>query len=147
WDRSQSLRRVLVKLVVVSGNTATSRVTTTDSRGRYEFARLAAGRYKLTARKDGYVEFAYGQKAWGGASLSIDLKPGQVLESIDVGLPKGAVISGEVDDEYGDPAVNVQVAAMRSQTVNGRRRLVPSNVSATTNDLGEFRLFGLPPDS
>ena len=34
---------------------------------------------------------------------------------------------------------------MRYQYVNGERRLVPASGRGSTNDIGEFRLFGLPP--
>jgi hypothetical protein len=34
---------------------------------------------------------------------------------------------------------------MRMQYQNGKRRLVQSGRNATTNDLGQFRIFGLPP--
>jgi hypothetical protein len=34
---------------------------------------------------------------------------------------------------------------MRLQYQNGRRRLTPAGRNATTNDLGQFRIYGLPP--
>ena len=34
---------------------------------------------------------------------------------------------------------------MRLQFTNGKRRLVPSGRNSTTNDLGQFRIYGLPP--
>src|SRR5207237_10170422 len=47
-------------------------------------------------------------------------------------------------DEVGEPASDVQVAILRYQYMNGRRQLTPGRF-ATTNDIGEFRLFGVPP--
>jgi hypothetical protein len=37
------------------------------------------------------------------------------------------------------------VAAQRYQNIQGRRRLVPAGRPAMTNDIGEFRLFAIPP--
>src|SRR4029079_18654873 len=66
-------------------------------------------------------------------------------ERLDFALPRGGVITGRVLDEFGDPVSDVQVAALRPQTVGGSRRLVNMGRPGTTNDIGEFRLFGLPP--
>jgi hypothetical protein len=35
--------------------------------------------------------------------------------------------------------------AMRYQYVQGRRRLMPTGRAGTTNDIGEYRIFGLAP--
>jgi Carboxypeptidase regulatory-like domain len=60
-------------------------------------------------------------------------------------LPRGGIITGRVVDEFGEPAPEIQVATERFQVVQGQRRLFPNGRSATTNDVGEFRLFGIPP--
>jgi hypothetical protein len=52
------------------------------------------------------------------------------------------VITGRVVDEFGDPASDVAVIAQQFQWVGGRRRLVPGP-QARTDDIGQFRLFGL----
>src|SRR5262249_46593535 len=66
-------------------------------------------------------------------------------EKVDFALPRGSVIAGRIVDEFGDPAADVQVMAMRYQFMQGTRRLMPAGRGATTNDIGEFRLFGFPP--
>ena len=40
---------------------------------------------------------------------------------------------------------DASVSAMRMQYTGGKRRLVQSGRNSMTNDLGQFRLFGLPP--
>jgi hypothetical protein len=60
-------------------------------------------------------------------------------------MPRGSAISGRVLDEFGDPVTDAVVSAMRSAWANGRRRLQPTGRPATTNDLGQFRIYGLPP--
>jgi hypothetical protein len=67
------------------------------------------------------------------------------VEKVDFTLPRGAIITGHVLDELGDPAEDVSVAVMRSLVVAGRRRLVSAGRNSMTNDNGEFRLFGLAP--
>jgi hypothetical protein len=39
----------------------------------------------------------------------------------------------------------VQIAPQHYQSVQGQRRLVPAGRQASTDDMGEFRLFGIPP--
>jgi hypothetical protein len=48
-------------------------------------------------------------------------------------------------DEFGDPIADASVSAMRSVWANGKRRLQQTGRNAQTNDLGQYRLFGLAP--
>jgi carboxypeptidase family protein len=122
-----------------------SQVTTTDAGGQYEFSKLPAGRYHLTAMKGGYVSLEFGQRRSVESGKPIEVRDGQTVEHVDFSLPRGGVMTGRVVDEFGEPSVNVSVAPMRYQFDNrGRRRLTPAG-GATTNDLGEFRLFALAP--
>ena len=52
-DTGKPLRRASVTLMAQPSKT--TRVTETDSNGRYEFSRLPAGRYSVRPSKDGYV--------------------------------------------------------------------------------------------
>lgn len=122
-----------------------ARSTTTDAEGRYEFSDLPAGNFNVTANKTGYVNVSYGQSAPNEVGRPLRIADKQVVEKIDLSLPRGAVITGRVLDEYGEPVADVMVSALRTQyTVNGPR---PMNAGrgAATNDIGEFRIFGLPP--
>ena len=75
----------------------------------------------------------------------MELPDAQTLEKIDFSLPKGGVITGRVIDEFGEPISDVQVTVERYQFVQGRRQLVNAGRSGSTNDIGEFRIFGLSP--
>jgi protocatechuate 3,4-dioxygenase beta subunit len=59
-------------------------------------------------------------------------------------LPRGGVITGRITDEYGEPAAETSVQAMAFRRMGGRRRLTPMG-QASTNDLGQYRIYGLPP--
>ena len=58
-------------------------------------------------------------------------------------IPNG-VITGHVVDEDREPMAYVQVQAMRYRYSQGKKQLAAYG-SATSNDIGEFRIFGLPP--
>lgn len=121
------------------------RQVTTDNDGRFSIAELPAGRYNVTATKTGYVDMQYGQAAPLEQAMPLTLADRQTLDKIDIALPRGGVITGRVLDEFGEPLVDAQVAPMRMQSAPGGRRPIPSGRSAITNDIGEFRLYGLAP--
>jgi hypothetical protein len=141
-DTSAPLRRVRVR---VSGSDIGSRSTTTDGEGRFEFRDLPAGRFTMSATKSGYVPVQYGQTRPFESGKPIELADGQPLDKADMLMPRGSVISGRVLDEFGDPITDAVVSAMRSAWANGRRRLQPTGRTDMTNDLGQFRIYGLPP--
>jgi hypothetical protein len=139
----QPLARVDVR--ASSGSLRLTRRAKTDDNGRYEFAELPAGRYVVTAAKPNFVTAAFGQRRPLGPALPFDLADNQIAARVDFALARSGVIAGRILDELGDPASEVQVTTMRYSYVNGERRLTPAAARAATNDLGEFRLFGLPP--
>jgi len=122
-----------------------NKVVLTDANGRYEIADLAAGRYIVSTNKPNFVRAAYGERRPLGPAAPIDVASGQVVTRIDFALQRTAAITGRVVDEFGDPAPNVIVTPMRYMYVNGERRMEPSGFSASTNDLGEYRVYGLMP--
>src|SRR5215471_19309458 len=125
-----------------------SQTGTTDADGRFEFGRLAAGQYTLTATKIGYLRAQYGQRgplAALNSGAPIDLGGSQKVDGADIQLVRGGVVTGSLVDEFGDPIPDASVQALRYQFVNGQRQLVRAGRVAQTNDIGEFRLFGLLP--
>jgi len=145
-DTGTPLRRAQVRALGVTIN----RLTSTDAEGRYEFQNLPAGRYTISVNKAGYVGLDFGQRRPFEGGRPLDIADAQIVEGIDFALPRGSVIAGRITDDAGDPIVGAYVHAMRYQYApDGRRRLLPvespSFLSNLTNDLGEFRLFGLMP--
>ena len=141
-DNGAPVRRAQVR---ISGPDIASKTALTDAEGRYEFRDLPGGRFNLSATKSGYVSVQYGQTRPNESGKAIELVDAQVLERADISMPRGSVISGRVLDEFGDPVADAVVNAMRSAWAGGRRRLQPSGRTATTNDLGQFRIYGLAP--
>jgi hypothetical protein len=137
------IRRAQIR--ITSPDARTSREATTDGDGRFELLTLPAGRFRLYVSKAGYVSLEYGQARPFEAGKPLDLADGQALEKIDFSLPRGSAITGRITDEFGDPITDVQVQAMRYQFTNGERQLVNAGRTATTDDLGQYRIFGLMP--
>jgi hypothetical protein len=117
----------------------------TDGDGRYHLTLLPAGLYTVSASRPNYVAHVFGQKRQGGAGTRIEVAEGQTIAAIDFNLMRAGVITGRVVDELGDPVTDIQVAPVRPQFINGARQMMPAGRGGTTNDLGEFRIFGLAP--
>lgn len=141
-DTGTPVRRAQVR---ISGPDILPKTATTDNEGNYEFRELPAGRFTITATKSGYVSVGYGQTRPFEAPKPVELRDGQVIDRADIVMPRGSVIAGRIVDEFGDPIADVSVTAMRSTWSNGRRRLQSTGRSAMTNDLGQYRIYGLPP--
>jgi protocatechuate 3,4-dioxygenase beta subunit len=120
------------------------RTTVTDDQGRFTFQVVPAGRFNLTANKAGHVSSSYGAKRPGRPGTPIQLGDGQKVEKLGIALPRGGVITGAVVDQYGEPAPNTQVRALRYVMQTGERTLSFSGQD-TTDDRGVYRIFSLQP--
>lgn len=136
------VRRAQVR---ISGPDIGSKTAITDADGRFEFRDLPGGRFSVSATKSGFVTVQYGQLRPFESGKAIDLVDGQLMDKADIAMPRGGVISGRVIDEFGDPVADAVVNAMRSVWSGGRRRLQPTGRTSMTNDLGQFRIYGLSP--
>jgi hypothetical protein len=141
-DTGSVLRRAQVR---ISSTDIGTKTALTDPQGRYEFKDLPAGRFTVSVSKAGFVTMQFGQSRPFEPGHPIELADAQVLEKVDLALPRGSAVSGRILDEFGEPVADANVTAMRMQYSGGRRRLMPMGRNSTTNDLGQFRLFGLPP--
>lgn len=121
--------------ITLEGTTpATRQVTTeptrTDADGRFDIRGIPAGDYQASVTKTGYL------------ARSAPVRSGMPAT---IALIKAGAITGRIIDALGEPAARVPVHARRYQYENdGRRTAVAAGVSDTTDDLGQFRVYGLP---
>jgi hypothetical protein len=144
-DTGEPLRRVQVHIDEWSAKDQSGPTSTmTDAQGRYELAQLPAGTYHLKATRGGYVEVGYGQRRPFERGRPVEVAEGAVLEHIDFAMPLGGVVTGRVVDEMGEAVAQASVSLLRRRYVDGERQLVGQHGSST-DDRGEFRIFGVPP--
>jgi protocatechuate 3,4-dioxygenase beta subunit len=150
----QALRKAQVRIMQVMDQQSASfvgpvgrenRMVTTDAQGAYEFKELRTGRYTITAAKGSFVSMQYGQTRPTEPGKPLQILDNQTIERVDFSLPHGGIITGRILDEYGEPLSDVMVAPQRFMYVQGQRRLAPAGRMVTTDDLGEFRIFAVPP--
>jgi protocatechuate 3,4-dioxygenase beta subunit len=142
-DTGEPLARA--EVVLTGGGTAVRRAVSTDRQGRYEFEEVPAGRYTLQASKPPYVTRHFGQVRPRELGTPVIVADGQRLEQLDFSLQRGSVLTGRVTDEFGQPLVLAQVQAQRyGYTADGQQTLIAAG-GASTDDRGQFRIFGLDP--
>jgi hypothetical protein len=119
------------------------RTAIVDDAGVFAFDGLPAGRYTLTATKEGYVTMAFGARRPERPGRSIPLRSGE-SQTVDMRLPRGAVITGTLTDAAGEraPGITVGALTLRYMAASGERRSVTA-ATAVTDDRGIYRIFGL----
>ena len=139
-------------VTTAAGPLARPRTATTDAQGNFEFTGLPAGSYRLNANAGqysaGYLGIFYGAKRPSGPGATdtgvlIELADGQRFDKASLALPRGGVITGRVTDEDGNPLARVQVYTLFYQ--GGSARGTRMGAGAQTDDLGQYRLYGLVP--
>jgi uncharacterized surface anchored protein len=139
----QALRGAEVSLRTVAAvNRGDANSAVSDSEGRFTFDNLTAARYRVTASRNGYLSR---DPRFGGVRAGfVSLSSGQHLDGIVLRLTPSSVIAGRVTTEGDEPVPNVFVQAMKYTYQNDKRQLSDVGTS-TTNDRGEYRIWGLAP--
>jgi Carboxypeptidase regulatory-like domain len=119
-------------MVILRRNPESGAAAYTDAKGEFHFAELEAGAYALSAEREGYVA---GRK---DPPVVVTILPEKTQSDLTVKLVRTGVVSGRVVDADGDPVANasVELLAIKGERAGG---------SATTNDRGEYRAYGIPP--
>ena len=139
-DTGRPVRGARVSLV---GNMPVARAAVTDAQGTFSFERLPAGQYSIGVSRNGFLPASFGQKKPGGPGTTFALADGQKAAA-DIQMIRGGVISGRALGEDGEPMSNAQIRAWRYVSNAGVKRLQQTD-GATSDDRGEYRLFGLQP--
>jgi hypothetical protein len=87
-DTGAPIRRAQVRITSPDIGVKTA---LTDAQGRYEFKELPASRFNVSVTKSGFVMTQYGQNRPFEPGRPIELTDAQVMEKVDVSLPRGSV--------------------------------------------------------
>jgi protocatechuate 3,4-dioxygenase beta subunit len=114
----------------------------TGSDGRFLFANLAPGKYRLMAGRRGYAVQGFNQHE--AYMTAIVAGPDQDSEHLRFRLSPSAVLTGIISDQWNDPVRDAGVILYEQSWSAGSRSLHPVN-RTTTNDLGHYRFAHLTP--
>ena len=118
--------------------------TTSDASGNFSMKNIEPGQYRLAVNRTGYVNAEYNASAPGRPGSTLSVGRAQKLKDLVLRLTPHGVITGRILDQDGDPAVGLQVQLLRFRYQGGRKQLAPSG-GGGTNDLGEYRIYGVAP--
>ena len=134
--------RARIVVARVGGTVEDYRTGIADANGRFTFRDLTAGRYRVFAERQGFLRGEHGRRVASGNGTPVWMVEGQPTR-ITIPMIATGVITGRVLDN-GRPMRNVIVRALRASFFDGQRSLASADTT-TTDDLGEYRLFGLAP--
>jgi hypothetical protein len=115
-----------------------------DDKGTFSVQQIPAGRYRLTAEREGYLPSS---TCWRGALRMppvVTIGSGQSITNLSFRLRPWAVLGGRIKFDDGEPAVNARIDVYRELHSKGRHFYSLAN-GARSNDRGEYRIFGLEP--
>lgn len=141
-DSSQPLRQASV--VLIGATTGALKVTATDADGRFAFDALPVDVYTVAASKQPYLGALAGAKRPARPGSAIVVANGQRVTGVTIRLPKAAVITGTITDEFGQPVPGA-VSVQRRQMRNGDLTFVPVKSNVVTDEAGRYRIWGLAP--
>jgi hypothetical protein len=135
------IRKAEVSLVGINDDERgqTEYATLTDVEGRFKFEEVKPGNYRLYFDHAGFVD---AEKRHHGSGMLLSMEPGDEAKDLLFHMAPTAAVTGRVTDNDGDPLPGVSVVAIPyERTVHD----VFQGLGAYTNDVGEYRIAGLPP--
>ena len=135
---------IAAAVALLCGSLAAAQDTGPLARGDWAISGFADGAYRLSAHRLGYVEAGPFAEP---ATQSVTVAARQHLDNLTLRLRRAVILTGTIVDEYGDPVDGISVYAQKIQYGSDGVRTAASVsvIPDRTNDLGQFRLFGLPP--
>lgn len=120
--------------------------TTSDAQGKFAMKDIEPGTYRLLVNRNGYVSMMYGARGAGRPGTALSLSRRQHMKEVIFKLTPHGVIAGRILDEDGEPLPYVRVMLQSYRYIQGRKQLTQSGGGGgSTNDLGEYRIFGVAP--
>ena len=144
-DNGEPVVHALVEVHPLDDPESTLGTVRSDTAGRFRLEGYPPGGYRVLVRAAGFIRQQYGARHTGGSGTTIRLSAGEETD-LRFLLNRTATISGRVRDSAAEPLPAMIVEAWRERySEDGSRRLERAQ-SGQTDDLGEYRLFGLDPD-
>jgi Carboxypeptidase regulatory-like domain len=116
----------------------------TDDRGSFVIRDVQPGSYSIGAARDGYLSSSVCLIGALRLPRTFSISEKQSISGLTFRLRPFAVMAGRISFDDGEPAMGVRVEAYREYRTRLRHGYAIV-AAATTNDRGEYRMFGLSP--
>lgn len=144
-NTGESLKKAQITIYKDQGdNEPHPQTASSDASGNFSIDHLAAGRYELRVSRVGYLDTQYGQDKPDKPGAVLTLIAGHKMTDLLFRMQRTAVITGRITDEDSEPAREAPVETFSRTIVRGKPKIERVG-AANTNDLGEYRIFDLPP--
>jgi uncharacterized GH25 family protein len=117
-----------------------SYVALTDTEGHFKIEDVKPGRYAMRVDRNGFLQA--GKHPSRFKTQPLTLKRGQEVKDLVFRMQPAAVITGKIVDADGDPVQRANVEVISQVSGHGSSQAYGYE---RTNDLGEYRVSGLPP--
>ena len=118
-----------------------------DESGRYELIGISPGRYRVGARKYGYLPMAFDQPRSSESGRAITVGASGSVNDVDITLPRPGAVAGRITDETGNPVEGAMVTVVEARFEDGRWVLAQASAIGVrpSDDRGQYRVFGIEP--
>jgi len=139
----EPLKKAIIEMIGEAQDEPANYTATSEQDGHFKISGVRPGRYVVFVERTGFIAVdAHHHHQTEGVPISIE--PGQQLKDVELRMQPAAVLTGRVTDEDGDPMPNVNVAVLH-RNLAGHGSQLDLVGADRTNDIGEYRLSGLPP--
>ena len=138
---SEPVKKALIELIAENQAEGGDYTAISSPDGSFHMDGIVPGRYRLFVERTGFLEVDKHRTQTDGRVLT--LTAGQELKDLRIRLQAAAVVRGRVTDEDGEPMPNAQIAVLRQTFTSGHSHWEQAGAERT-NDLGEYRVAGLP---
>ena len=145
-DTGEPVKRAVITLRAAEPGrrTGAGQTAVSGPDGRFEISGVAPGQYRIRVNRNGFLTAEYGQRGYDKPGAPVTVSAGSTASNLAVKLLPAGVISGTVVNEDGERVSYVSVSVLKAAYAQGRAQWTPAG-SASTNDLGEYRIFDLNP--
>jgi hypothetical protein len=111
------------------------------SDGTFLISGVPTGYYQIIASKAGYLPSRPGLLGSEPAHIFIDSAAPSV--KVRLRLKRWSIVTGQINDSDGEPIAGAHLELLQLRYEDGRRQYIQSSMSATTDDTGSYRIYGV----
>lgn len=118
---------------------------TSDAQGKFAFANLDPGMYRVFGVRNGFARGEYGQRSANSRGTPLRIGEAQQLKDVRLRLLPAGTVTGRITGDGGEPLTGFTVELLRITYDYSGSKVLRAALTARTDDRGEYRLFWITP--